>query len=121
MTNYKIAVVAIVEYEGQVLVGKKINSNHFLSNTWHIPGGKPELNETEEQALVREIEEEAGIKIKVGRFLDERIVPNASVRARWYLCSALTCDLKPGDDLAKVKYVPKSEILKICDQKAISL
>lgn len=121
MTDYKIAVVAIIEYDGQVLVGKKINSNHFLSNAWHIPGGKLELNENEEQALVREMREESGIDIKVDRFLDERVTPDAQVRARWYLCSPLTHDLRAGDDLVEVKYVLKSDILKVCDQKAISL
>ncbi|MBU1255707.1 hypothetical protein KKE74_00630 [Patescibacteria group bacterium] len=40
MNNHKIAVVAIVEYNNQVLVGKKTKTSHFLSNTWHIPGGK---------------------------------------------------------------------------------
>ena len=120
MSDYKIVVVAIIEYNGQVLVGKKINSNHFLSGVWHIPGGKLELNETEEQALVREMREEAGIEIKVGEFLDERVVPDANVKTRWYLCSPLTHDLSPGDDLSEVKYVPKSDVISICDPKAIS-
>ena len=44
MTNYKIAVVAIVENNGQVLIGKKIKGNTLFSNSWHIPGGMLQKN-----------------------------------------------------------------------------
>lgn len=122
MTDYKIAVVAVIEQAGQILVGKKeVNADHFLSEVWHIPGGKPEGEETEEQALVREMKEETGLDIKIERFLDEKIIPDFKVRVRWYLCSPLTDELKAGGDLVAVKFVPKAEIFKICDPKAISL
>ena len=121
MIDYRIHVIAIVEYEGQVLIGKKKHDpNHVFSDAWHIPGGKLEADESEEEALAREIKEEAGIYIKVNRFLDEIIVAEASARARWYLCSPLTHDLRPGGDLVEVKYVPESEILKIWDKEEIS-
>ncbi|HBW74299.1 MAG: NUDIX hydrolase [Candidatus Magasanikbacteria bacterium GW2011_GWA2_45_39] len=120
MNDLITAVVAIIEHEGRVLVGKKINSNNFLSNAWHIPGGKLKHGETEQQALAREMKEETGIEIKIGRFLGERDVPGSGVKARWYLCIPLTQDLRAGDDLAEVKYVPKSEVLKICDPKLIA-
>lgn len=117
--DYKIAVVGVVEHNGQVLVGKKVTAEHFLSDAWHIPGGSVKENETEEEALIREMWEEAGIKIKVNKFLDERVFPNKNIRARWYLCSPITYDLKAGDDLVDVKFIPKSKVMKICDSKAI--
>ncbi len=65
--NYNTAVAAIVEDKGKILVGKKIKGNHFLSQTWHLPGGKHNNGEAEEEAIIREIKEEAGIEIKIKR------------------------------------------------------
>lgn len=122
LDNYKIAVVAIIEHNNKVLVGKRIKDpGHLLSEEWHIPGGRLEDEEDENQALIREINEETGIDIKIERFLDERIVHENKIIAKWYVCSPLNHNLKAGDDLTEVKYIPKSEIVKICPKKAISL
>jgi len=122
MGEYAVAVVGIVEHDGKVLVAKKKRvSHHVLSGAWHIPGGKREADESDEEALVREIEEEAGVKIKVVRFLDEMVVPDEKMRVRWYVCSPLTFKVTPGDDVIDARFVPKSGVLEICDPKAISL
>lgn len=119
MKNY--AVIAIVENNGRILVGKKIEkSEKFLSNTWHIPGGKIGKNETDEEALIREIQEEAGIEIEVKSFLDNSITPTGK-RAHWYLCSSSSSDINPGDDLIDVKFIPKANVRETCDEKSISL
>ena len=116
----KYAVIAIVENNGKILVGKKIEKpSKFLSSAWHIPGGKLDKNETEKEALVREIQEEAGIKISVKELLDEGITPTGK-RSLWYLCSTNTQDVKPGDDLTDAKFISKSEVKEACDPKDIS-
>ena len=117
----KIAVTAIIEHNGQVIVGKKIKMDgHFLSGKWHIPGGKLNSGENETDAIVREMQEEAGIKINVVRFLDEFYNEKSDVMVRWYLCQPLTFDLTPGDDLEEVKFVPKKDVATICDREAVS-
>jgi len=120
MSN-NVAIAAIIEHNGMVLVGKKITTEHVLSGAWLIPGGKVQFGETEEEALIREMKEEANINIRVEKFIDERFVPEANIKVKWYLCFPLTRNIKPGDDLAEVKFVPKGEILRICDPKAVFL
>lgn len=52
------------------MLGRKIyNANKILSDKWHIPGETKKEEETDEEALVRGIKEEAGIQIKVGKYL----------------------------------------------------
>lgn len=118
MNQYKTAVVGIVEYAGHFLVGKKVKKG-VLNNSWHIPGGKVKNGETEEEALKREIQEEAGIEIKVIELFDA--CSNNGFQVKWYLCSAYTNNITPGSDLAEVKFVQKYKVKDICDSEAISL
>ena len=37
---------------------------------WEFPGGKIEVGETPQQALIREIQEELTVKVKVGKLID---------------------------------------------------
>ena len=58
-------VAAIIERDGQVLVGQRQPwQSHAMK--WEFPGGKVELGETPDQALARELEEELDIFDAVG-------------------------------------------------------
>jgi len=113
------AVVAVVENNGNILIGKKVSGNHFLSGKWHIPGGKVKPDESDEQALKREMKEECGIDVKVERFIEEFYEPSAKMHAKWYLCSCEKCDTNAGGDLTDVKWVGKNVVEEVCDRKAV--
>ncbi len=115
-----VAVVAIVVNNGRVLLGKKIAADHFLGGKWHIPGGKKINNETDEEAIKREMSEEAGITVTVDKLLDEFYEPKAGMAARWYVCSSGDEMLNPGGDLAEAKWVPKKDVMKLCDKDAVA-
>jgi len=57
------AVYAIVVYDGKVLLMKMRHTGKY-----HPPGGGISVGERVEDALKREIREETGIEVKVGRF-----------------------------------------------------
>lgn len=57
---------AVIVQDGLVLCAQRGLSSS-LPNLWEFPGGKIEGQETEQDALVREISEELGISVRVGR------------------------------------------------------
>lgn len=59
---------AAIIREGRVLIAKRKASGP-LPFLWEFPGGKLEKGETPEQAVAREIREELGVNIEVGREL----------------------------------------------------
>ncbi len=120
--EYGKAIVAIVEYEGKILVGKKIKKpGHPLSEHWHIPGGRVRDDETNEEAISRELKEEAGLDVKIIKFIEERQVEENKMRARWYLCRALHNNLETGDDLSDVKFIEKDKVKSLCSEIGVSL
>lgn len=58
-------VTGLIRREEQVLLGRR-PEGHSLAGLWEFPGGKIELGETPQEALVRELNEELGIVAEVG-------------------------------------------------------
>ncbi len=54
--------------EPEVLLFQRAHSD-IGGGFWEFPGGKVEAGESDAQALMRELEEEIGIRTKVGEFL----------------------------------------------------
>jgi 8-oxo-dGTP diphosphatase len=57
-----VAACALVDPDGRVLLARR-PAGKPLAGLWEFPGGKVEPGETPERALIRELEEELGIRI----------------------------------------------------------
>ena len=57
-----VAACALIDADGRVLLAKR-PPGRPLAGLWEFPGGKVEPGETPEAALIRELDEELGIKV----------------------------------------------------------
>jgi 8-oxo-dGTP pyrophosphatase MutT (NUDIX family) len=90
---------AIIQ-EHQILLLKQIEHASGRSY-WQIPGGRIELDETEEQCVQREMLEETGLEVQIDSLLlDEPSPPSDSIYQRWktYRCTILAGEALPGSE-----------------------
>lgn len=65
----QLVVAAVIQRNGLVLVAQR--GAGLYAGKWEFPGGKVEVGESPEAALRREIDEEFGVEIAVGKLLAE--------------------------------------------------
>jgi 8-oxo-dGTP diphosphatase len=101
---------ALIFHKGKLLITQRHAKSH-LGGLWEFPGGKREADETFEQCLVREIREELGVEISVGKLFEEIFhdYPEKSVHLKFFICKLLRGEPQPLD-CAAVKWIGKSNL-----------
>ena len=95
MTKTIEVVAAVIFREGKVLcVQRNEHAKEYISLKWEFPGGKVEVGESREEALVREIAEELVVEVHELQYLTtvEHAYPHFHLTMHAY-----TCALKAGE------------------------
>ena len=89
---------AILVKNGKVLIAKR-KPEDKQPDKWEFPGGKIEAGESARECLKREMQEEFGIEVRVGKFLAESIYhyPDGSIRLLAYQAEWQAGDLALKD------------------------
>jgi 8-oxo-dGTP diphosphatase len=119
-----VVTAAVIERGGAYLVTRRPGGVH-LEGYWEFPGGKCEPGEDHETCLRREIEEELGVDVRVGRQIFEvaHEYPDRAVELHFFECellgepvARLGQEMKwvgPGD-LAALEFPPAdAELIKL--------
>lgn len=81
---------ALIEKDGKYLVTRRSQSNTYMPLKWDIPGGIVQPGETIEEAIYREVSEETGLTIQVGRvvhiYANRDQLPHRQTFQAVYLC-----------------------------------
>jgi 8-oxo-dGTP diphosphatase len=107
-------VAVIVDQDQQVLLTKRCVPP--FQGEWVMPGGKIDLGEPIVAALKREVWEEVGLEVEVGRLIDvfEHVTPGADnyhFIIIYYLCTPLYCDVNHNrDEVAEARWVKGEDL-----------
>jgi mutator protein MutT len=87
---------ALIFHDGKLLITQRHARAH-LGGLWEFPGGKREAGETFEQCLVREIREELGVEISVGKLFESvtHAYPEKTVHLKFFVCRLTGGEPKP--------------------------
>ena len=111
--------IAVIEKEGNYLITQRLPNDSF-GGYWEFPGGKVNSGETLQDCLAREIQEELGVAIAVGRTLTvvEHEYPARTIRLHCFLCRILSGEPKAVEcagwrwvaaaELAQFRFPPAS-------------
>jgi 8-oxo-dGTP diphosphatase len=111
-----VGVGAVVVRDGKALIIKRAHEPR--RGEWSLPGGLLELGESLQDAVRREIKEEAGLDIAVGPIIEtfDRVHRDDQGKIRYhfvivdFVCSAADGEAVPGSDADGVAWVRADEI-----------
>ena len=101
---------ALIFHHGKLLVTRRHARSH-LGGLWEFPGGKREPGETFKQCLAREIREELGVTIAVGRLFESitHAYPEKTVHLKFFASRLVRGKPQPLG-CAEWKWVAPSEL-----------
>ena len=105
-------VAAIVINNNQILCTQRGESKlEYISKKWEFPGGKVEPSESQEEALIREMQEELKLSISIKKhFLTvNHSYPDFKIVMHSFLCHTDVRDLTLTEHL-EAKWLDKSEL-----------
>lgn len=93
-----VVAAALISSDGHVLVQKRA-AGRSMAGLWEFPGGKVELYERPEGALVRELHEELGIDVEAGNLMPLSFA-SATLDEKHLLLLLYTCRKWSGEPTA---------------------
>ena len=115
--RFQVAVEFAILFENRLLLGKRATTKDYAPGIWEIPSGRLEDHEEPMQALLRECEEELGIRVTpllpYNSYFFERGKGNPLIVIS-YLCKINKNDIskiQKSSEHDELKWVPLSEVL----------
>jgi 8-oxo-dGTP diphosphatase len=106
----RVIVGAAIIFHGRVLACARADPPD-LAGRWEFPGGKVEPGETEVQALVRECDEELGVRVEVGERIGRDVkLGHGRAVLRVYAARLVNGDLPRALEHAELRWLAADEL-----------
>jgi 8-oxo-dGTP diphosphatase len=110
----------LLQDDSVLLVQRK---NTPFQGAWALPGGFVEYGETTESAVIRELLEETGLRVKIltllGVYSDPHRDPRGHTVTVAYLIHQVGGTLQAGDDAGNVKFFKRDELPELAFDHAV--
>ena len=106
----KLVVAALIRRGGRILVSQR-RADQAMPLLWEFPGGKVEAGESPTEALAREVREELGCDVEVGRIDDVvfHAYPTFDLYMLVYACAVVRGEPAPVE-VAQLAWVTPAEL-----------
>ncbi|MEU5776063.1 (deoxy)nucleoside triphosphate pyrophosphohydrolase [Streptomyces venezuelae] len=110
--NERIVVGAALYDDGRLLAARR-SAPPELAGGWELPGGKVEPGERDEDALVRELREELGVRAEpVGRVPGEWPLPGGYVLRVW-TARLVSGEPRPLEDHDELRWLAPDQVWSV--------
>jgi ADP-ribose pyrophosphatase YjhB (NUDIX family) len=103
--QFRIGVFGVIIQDGKVLLGRRRDIDW-----WNLPGGGMELGETVDEALRREVLEETGLEVRVGRLIGVYSKPQKQEVVLTFLCHVEGGALAETEELRECRYFAPDDL-----------
>ena len=107
-SNFKTSVIALLN-KNKILILQRGSTANWMPNKWSIVGGVIEEGEVPIEAMIRECEEEIGLKPS-NVYYDHKIMTNDSGEIYYFLGTLESTDVKLDYENSAYKFISKDEI-----------
>lgn len=114
MKTIEVVAAIIINNNKILCVQRGDNKREYIAFKYEFPGGKVEIGETREEALVREIKEELGIEITIlEEFLTvDHTYPDFNVIMHSFICGCENSEVQLSEHVA-LQWLPKKELFTL--------
>ncbi|OGI18240.1 MAG: hypothetical protein A3J06_02315 [Candidatus Moranbacteria bacterium RIFCSPLOWO2_02_FULL_48_19] len=114
--QFYLTVKGIVERDGKILVLKRSALDDHLPGVWETPGGGVDKEESPQEALKREILEETGLVVTIGRpfnvFTFRKDTGEFKVGIT-FLCKYESGEVKLSEEHSEYRFIKPSEFAEL--------
>jgi ADP-ribose pyrophosphatase YjhB (NUDIX family) len=104
----KVVAIALVPRNGGLVLVRQ--DRPCRRDSWVLPGGFVNLGESLEEAVVREVQEETLLLVRVNRLLNAYSFPGGQKVVLSFLTEFLSGELAPGDETLEARIFAPEEI-----------
>lgn len=112
--------VVILDKKGRCLLLKRSISSKYNKGKWDFPGGKADSKEDFEEALLREVAEETGLKISLGKVVGSAQSETPTKKVAYIILEGMIISgkVKLSDEHDEYIWVDRHKLAKmdLCEQ-----